>query len=114
LGCRTWDGFEIVPDGTRLYVSQKAGGVSRRALGPTAPQRRVVSASSAPCTDGSHVYGTVTEALAVANPGAECVSVDQAVRLESFAGPSHTYLRSVTVTGDSARVAGFRLHALQT
>ena len=114
--------FEIAPDGTRLYVSQKAGGVSRRALDPAVPQRRVVSASSAPCTDGSHVYDTVAAALAAANPGdtlvvcpgsyAECVSVDQAVRLESFAGPPRTYLRSVTVTGDGARVAGFRLHAL--
>jgi photosystem II stability/assembly factor-like uncharacterized protein len=114
--------FEIAPDGTRLYVSQKAGGVSRRALDPAVPQRRVVSASSAPCTDGSHVYDTVAAALAAANAGdtlvvcpgsyVEDVTVHQAVRLNSFAGPSRTYLRSATVTGDNARVAGFRLHVL--
>ena len=114
--------FEMASDGTRLYVSQKAGGVSRRALDPATPQRRVVSASGTPCTDGSHVTGTVAEALRAANPGdtlvvcsgsyAEEVTVDRAVRLDSFAGPSRTYLRSVVVTGDNARVAGFRLRAL--
>jgi hypothetical protein len=114
--------FEIGSDGSRLYVSQKAGSVSRRALDPTAPQRRVVSAGGPPCTDSSHVYGTVASALAAANLGdqlvvcpggyAEEVTVHQAVRLDAFAGPSRTYLRSVTVTADSARVAGFRLRAL--
>jgi hypothetical protein len=114
--------FDVAPDGSRLYVSQKAGGVSRRALDPAAPQRRVISTDGTPCIDGSHVYGTVAEALAAANPGdtlivcpggyAEDVTVDQAVRLDAFAGPSRTYLRGVTVTGDSARVSGFRLRAL--
>jgi photosystem II stability/assembly factor-like uncharacterized protein len=114
--------FEVAPDGSRLYVSQKAGGVSRRALDPAAPQRRVVSASGAPCTDGSHVYDTVATALTAANPGDmlvvcpgwydESVTVDRAVRLDSFAGPSRTYLRSATVTADNARVSGFRLCVL--
>jgi hypothetical protein len=114
--------FEVAPDGSRLYVSQKAGGVSRRALDPAAPQRRLVSTSGAPCTDGSHVYDTVAQALTAANPGdmlvvcpgwyGESVTVDRAVRLDSFAGPSHTYLRSATVTADNARVSGFRLRAL--
>jgi photosystem II stability/assembly factor-like uncharacterized protein len=114
--------FDVAPDGSRLYVSQKAGGVSRRALDPAAPQQRVISTDGTPSIDGSHVYGTVAEALAAANPGdtlivcpggyAEDVTVDQAVRLDAFAGPSRTYLRGVTVTGDSARVSGFRLRAL--
>ena len=34
--------FDVAPDGSRLYVSQKAGGVSRRALDPAAPLRRVI------------------------------------------------------------------------
>jgi photosystem II stability/assembly factor-like uncharacterized protein len=114
--------FELASDGTRLYVSQKAGGVSRRALDPAAPQVRVVSGDSAPCTDGSHVYTSVTAALAASNGGdrvvvcpghyAESVWVDRAVRLESFAGPSQTYLYGALVSGDGARVAGFRLHEL--
>jgi photosystem II stability/assembly factor-like uncharacterized protein len=114
--------FEVDADGTRLYVSQKAGGVSRRALDPAAPQVRAVSGDGTPCTDGSHVYTTVTAALVASNRGdrlivcpghyAESVSVDRAVRLESFAGPSRTYLRSVVVSGDGARVSGFRLHEL--
>jgi len=114
--------FEVAADGSRLYVSQKAGGVSRRALDPAAPQVRVVSGDGTPCTDGSHVYTTTTAALVAGNPGdvilvcpgryAESVTVAQAVRLEALAGPSQTYLRSVTVTGDNARVAGFRLHSL--
>jgi hypothetical protein len=114
--------FEVDDDGSRLYVSQKAGGVSRRALDPAAPQVRVVAGDGAPCTDGSHVYTTVMAALAVSNAGdrlvvcpghyAENVAVDRAVRLESLAGPSRTYLRSAAVSGDGARVAGFRLHEL--
>jgi len=116
--------FEVAADGTRLYVSQKAGGMLRRALDPATPQTRVVfpETSGTPCTDGSHVYATVAAALAASNPGdtlivcpgsyAESVTVHQAVRLESFAGPSRTYLHDATVTGDNARVAGFRLHAL--
>jgi hypothetical protein len=114
--------FEVDADGTRLYVSQKAGGVSRRALDPAAPQVRVVSGDSTPCTDGSHVYTSVMAALAASNPGdrivacpghyAESVSVDRAVRLESFAGPSRTYLYGASVNGDGARVAGFLLHEL--
>jgi photosystem II stability/assembly factor-like uncharacterized protein len=115
--------FEVAADGSRLYVSQKAGGVSRRALDPATPQTRVVAPGGAPCTDGSHVYATVAAALAASNPGdrivvcpgayAETVVVDRALRLEAFAGPSRTYLRSVTVTGSNARVAGFLLSALK-
>jgi len=115
--------FEVASDGSRLYVSQKAGGVSRRALDPAAAQTRVVSTGSTPCAGGSHVYGTVAAALAAANPGdrlivcpgsyIEDATVDQAVRLDAFAGPSRTYLRSATVTADSARVSGFRLRALE-
>ena len=114
--------FEVAADGTRLYVSQKAGGVSRRALDPAAPQTRVVSGDGVPCADGSHIHTTVAAALAAAHPGnallvcpgryTESVTVTQAVRLEAFAGPSQTYLRNVTVTGDNARIAGFRLHSL--
>jgi photosystem II stability/assembly factor-like uncharacterized protein len=114
--------FEVLADGSRLYISQKAGGVSRRALDPTAPQVRVVSGDGIPCVDGSHVYTTVDAALAVSNaadqiivcPGQydESVSVDGAVQLESLAGPSSTYLHSVVVRADGARVAGFRLHSL--
>jgi photosystem II stability/assembly factor-like uncharacterized protein len=114
--------FEVATDGSRLYVSQKAGGVSRRALDPVAPQVRVVSGDGAPCTGGSHVYTTVMAALAASNAGdrlvvcpghyAESVSVDRAVWLESLAGPSRTYLHSAVVGGDGARVAGFRLHEL--
>ncbi len=114
--------FELAADGSRLYVSQKAGGVSRRALDPAAPQVRVVSGDGPPCTDGSHVYSSVVAALAGSHPGDtimicpgrydESVTVDRAVRLESLAGPSQTYLTSVVVAGDGARVAGFRLHAL--
>ena len=114
--------FEISPDGSRLYVSQKAGGVLRRALDPATPQVRVVSGDSAPCTDGSHVYASVTAALAASYAGdrlivcpghyLETALVDRAVRLESFAGPSRTYLYSALVNGDGARVAGFQLHEL--
>jgi photosystem II stability/assembly factor-like uncharacterized protein len=114
--------LEIAGDGSRLYVSQKAGGVSRRALDPTAPRTRVVAVGARPCTDGSHVYGTVGAGLQAANqgdrivvcPGSydERVTVDEQIRLESFAGPSRTYLDSVTVTADKARVAGFLLRAL--
>ncbi|MBE9508951.1 MAG: hypothetical protein IMY86_12995 [Chloroflexi bacterium] len=114
--------FEVAPDGTRLYTSQKAGGVLRRALDPATPQTRVISADGTPCTDGSHVYDTVAGALAAFNPGdtlivcpgnyVESVTIHQTVRLESFAGPSRTYLYSVTVAGDNVRVAGFRLRAL--
>ena len=114
--------FEFAADGSRLYVSQKAGGVSRRALDPAAPQVRVASRDGRPCTEGSHVYTTVTAALAASHAGdrlvvcpghyAESVSVERAVRLETFAGPSRTYLRGVLVTGSGARVAGFRLQAL--
>jgi len=114
--------FELASDGSRLYVSQKAGGVSRRALDPAAPEVRMVSGDGTACTDGSHVYTTVTVALAASSAGdrlvvcpghyAESVSVDRAVRLESFAGPSLTYLHSAVVSGDGARVAGFRLHEL--
>jgi photosystem II stability/assembly factor-like uncharacterized protein len=114
--------FELAADGSRLYVSQKAGGVSRRALDPTAPQARVVSGDGTPCTDGSHTYTTVTAALAASNAGdrlvvcpghyAESALVGQAVRLEAFAGPSQTHLRSVIVSADGVRVAGFRLHEL--
>ena len=94
----------------------------RRALDPAIPQTRIISASGTPCTDGSHVYDTVAEALAASNPDdtlivcpgnyAESVTVHQAVRLESFAGPSRTYLQGATVTGANARVSGFRLRAL--
>jgi photosystem II stability/assembly factor-like uncharacterized protein len=115
--------FEIDDAGTRLYVSQKAGGVSRRALDPATPQRRAVSPGGQPCTDGSHVYTTVQAALDTANPGdtlvvcpgtyAEDVVVDRALRLDSFAGPARTYLHGVVVTGDGARVAGFRLDHLE-
>ena len=114
--------FELATDGSRLYVSQKAGGVSRRALDPAAPQVRVVAGDGTACTDGSHVYLTVTAALVASHAGdrvvvcpgqyAEDVSIDRAVRLESFAGPSLTYLRSVVVNGDGACVAGFRLREL--
>jgi hypothetical protein len=114
--------FEVDADGTRLYVSQKAGGVSRRALDPAAPQVRVVSGDGAACTDGSHVYTSVTAALVASNAGdrlivcpgqyLETVLVDRAVRLESFAGPSQTYLYGALVSGDGARVAGFWLHEL--
>jgi hypothetical protein len=115
--------FEVVSDGSRLYVSQKAGGVSRRALDPAAPQVRVVLGDGTPCTDGSHVYTTTTAALDASNAGdrvtvcpghyVENVTVDQALRLESFAGPARTSLDSVTITGDNARVAGFRLCDLE-
>jgi len=115
--------FEVASDGSRLYISQKAGGVSRRALDPTVPQRRVVSASGGPCADGNHVYATVAQALAAANPGdtiivcpgsyAESVTVSRALQLEAFAGPARTYLRGVTITGSNARVAGFRLNKLE-
>ncbi len=114
--------FEIAPDGSRIYVSQKAGGVLRRALDPATPQTRVVSGGDTPCTDGSHVYDTVGEALVASNSGdtvivcpgsyPESVAVGQSLRLEAFAGPSRTYLRHVTVSGDGARVAGFRLRGL--
>jgi len=114
--------FDVDADGTRLYVSQKAGGVARRALDPLAPQVRVVASNGAPCTDGSHIYTSVTAALAGSNAGdkvvvcpgyySEEVVLDRAVRLEAFAGPGRTYLYSVTVTGDNVRVAGFRLRAL--
>jgi photosystem II stability/assembly factor-like uncharacterized protein len=114
--------FEPAADGSRLYISQKAGGVSRRALDPAAPQVRVVSGDGAPCTDGSRVYSTVTAALLLSNAGdkvvvcpggyAESVLVDRPVRLESFAGPSRTHLRSAVVSADGARVAGFRLAEL--
>jgi photosystem II stability/assembly factor-like uncharacterized protein len=114
--------FEIDDAGTRLYVSQKAGGVSRRALDPAAPQRRVISPAGQPCTGGSHVYTTVQSALDAANPGdtlvvcpgayPEELVVDRALRLDSFAGPAQTYLYGVVVTGDNARVSGFRLHHL--
>jgi photosystem II stability/assembly factor-like uncharacterized protein len=115
--------FAVVPDGTRLYTSLKAGGVLRRALDPARPQTRVVARDSEPCTAGSHVYGTVGEALAASNFGDtvvvcpewydEEVIIDRAVRLESFAGPATTYLRSVHVLADGTRVAGFRLHNLE-
>jgi hypothetical protein len=82
----------------------------------------VVASDGTPCTDGSHIYTTVTAALAASNAGdrivvcpghyAESVTVERAVRLESFAGPSRTYLHSTFVGGDGARVAGFRLHEL--
>jgi hypothetical protein len=115
--------FEVASDGSRLYVSQKAGGVSRRALDPAAPQVRVVSGDGTPCTNGSHIYTTVGAALSAVHPGdvilvcpgryTESVTVTQAVRLESSAGPARTYLHSITVTGDDARVAGFRLRGLE-
>jgi hypothetical protein len=115
--------FEIDSAGSRLYISQKAGGVSRRALDPTAPQRRVISQGGQPCTDGSHVYATVQVALEAANPGDslvvcpgtyhEDVVVDRALRLDSFAGPAQTYLHGVVITGDHARVSGFRLQHLE-
>ena len=115
--------FEIDGAGSRLYVSQKAGGVSRRALDPAAPQRRVISPGDQPCTDGSHRYATVQAALEAANPGdslvvcpgvyGEEVVVDRALRLDSFAGPAQTTLRGVLVTGDGARVSGFRLDYLE-
>jgi hypothetical protein len=83
----------------------------------------VVSASGTPCTDGSHVYDTVTGAIAASNPGdrlvvcpgiyPEGVTVHPSVWLESLAGPARTYLYSATVTADNARVAGFRLRALE-
>jgi len=114
--------FEVDADGTRLYISQKAGGVSRRALDPAAPQVRVVSGDHVPCTDGSHVYTRMAAALDASNPGdrlvvcpghyAESIWVDQSVRLESLAGPSRTHVHSIIVSGDGARVAGFRLQEL--
>jgi photosystem II stability/assembly factor-like uncharacterized protein len=114
--------FEVAADGSRLYVSQKAGGVSRRALDPAAPQVRVVAGDGIACTGGSHIYTSVTAALAASHagdrlvvcPGAydQDVTLDRAVRLESFAGPSRTFLRAVLVSGDGARLAGFRLRAL--
>jgi photosystem II stability/assembly factor-like uncharacterized protein len=114
--------FELASDGSRLYVSQKAGGVSRRALDPAAPQVRVVSGEGIACTDGSHVYTSVTAALLASNAGdrvvvcpgsyAESVAVERAVRLESFAGPSLTYLHSALIGCDGARLTGFRLHGL--
>jgi len=113
--------FEISADGSRLYASQKAGGVSRRALDPSAPQVRVVSVAGTPCTDGSHVYTTVTDALAASNAGDrvivccgrydESVLLDRALWLASFAGPSSTTLRSVVIGADGARLAGFRLRS---
>jgi photosystem II stability/assembly factor-like uncharacterized protein len=115
--------FEVVPDGTHLYTSQKAGGVLRRALDPARPQTRVVAGENEPCTAGSHVYGTVGEALAAGNFGDtvvvcpgwydEEIIVDRAVRLESFAGPAATFLRSAHVAADDTRVAGFRLLSLE-
>jgi photosystem II stability/assembly factor-like uncharacterized protein len=114
--------FEVVPDGTRIYASQKAGGVLRRALDPARPQMRVIAEGGEPCTGGSHLYGTVGEALASSNDGDtvivcpgwydEEVVIDRAVRLESWAGPAATYLRSVLVTADGTRVAGFLLRSL--
>jgi photosystem II stability/assembly factor-like uncharacterized protein len=114
--------LEVDPAGEHLYTSQKAGGVLRRALDPTVPQTRIVAGDGAPCADGSHVYDTVSQALASSHPGDtllvcsgeydEEVTVTQAVRLESLAGPARTTLRGATVTGDNARVAGFRLRAL--
>jgi hypothetical protein len=115
--------FEVAPDGTRIYTSQKAGGVLRRALDPARPQTRVVTGSGEPCTTGSHLYGTVGEALAAANEGdtlvvcpgryKEEVLVDRAVRLESWAGPGATYLGGVQVSAGGARVAGFLLRSLE-
>jgi photosystem II stability/assembly factor-like uncharacterized protein len=115
--------FEVAPDGTHLYISQKAGGVLRRALDPARPQTRVVAGDNEPCTVGSHVYGTVGQALAACNHGdtvvvcpgwyREEVVVDRAVRLESLAGPAATYLRGAHVTASGARVAAFRLHSLE-
>ena len=74
------------------------------------------------CTAGSHLYGTVGEALAASNYGDtlvvcpgwydEEVVVDRRVRLESWAGPAATYLRSALVTADGSRVAGFLLRSL--
>ena len=114
--------FEVTEDGSRLYVSQKAGGVARRALDPSAPQVRIVAEDGKPCTAGSHVYSTVTTALAGSNPGDwvvvcpgyydENVTVDLAVRLVSLAGPARTYLRSAFVSRDGVRVAGFQLREL--
>lgn len=114
--------FEVAADGSRLYVSQKAGGVSRRALDPATPQRRVVTGNSTPCTIGDHLYTAVASALAAANPGdtiivcpgwyAESVTVTEAVRLEAFAGPSRTGLDAVSMASDGARLAGFRLRVL--
>jgi len=56
----------------------------------------VVSGDGAACTDGSHVYTTVTAALAASNAGdrvlvcpghyVENVTLAQAARLEAFAG----------------------------
>jgi photosystem II stability/assembly factor-like uncharacterized protein len=114
--------FEIAADGARTYISQKAGGVSRRALDPGAPQMRVVTGDGTPCVAGAHLYATVGAALATANPGdviivcpgqyAESVTVIQAVRLEAFAGPARTVLDAVLMTADGARLAGFHLRAL--
>jgi hypothetical protein len=39
--------------------------------------------------------------------------MDRAARLESFAGPAVTFLRSAHVTADGTRVAGFRLRSLE-
>jgi photosystem II stability/assembly factor-like uncharacterized protein len=115
--------FEVAADGTRLYVSQKAGGVLRRALDPAHPQTRVVAGTGEPCTTGSHYYGTVGEALEACNwedtvvvcPGSynEEVVVDRSVRLESWAGPSQTYLRSAHVSTSGVRLAGFLLRSLE-
>lgn len=112
----------VVPDGPHLYISQKAGGVLRRALDPARPQTRVVSENE-PCTTGSHVYGTVVQALAASNHGDrimvcpgwynEEIMVDRALWLESFAGPAATFLRSAYVAADGTRVAGFRLRSLE-
>ena len=114
--------FEVAADGSRLYVSQKAGGVARRALDPNAPQVRVVSGDGTPCTDGSHLYTTVTAAVAASNAGdrvvvcpgqyPEHITLNRAVWMESFAGPSKTYLHSVIVNADGTRLAGFRLDEL--
>jgi nitrous oxidase accessory protein NosD len=86
------------------------------------PQTRIISADGERCADGSHVYNTVTEALGASHPGdtllvcpgnyPEDVTIQHPVRLESLAGPARTTLHRVTVTGDNARLAGFRLRAL--
>jgi hypothetical protein len=114
--------FEMASDGARLYVSQKAGGVARRALDPAAPQVRLVAGDGVFCTYGSHLYTSVTAALESANVGdqvvvcpghyTENVALNRAVQLEAFAGPSRTYLRSVAVNIDGARLAGFSLQQL--